>query len=168
MLGAAVRSDSFYSVDDVRELIEGSDLNGLVRRIDGLTSARDWDGIVELRDRCVEAVDRGKQLWGVALFAEYRLALDAPGPLAGKVVKEGAGRFALGPLWEVAASTHQWDDLAPHVDDSQLRTLIAHERLLRGEHTAATEVMMKVSTSTLKRRQSRAWSIIVPKTQVVM
>lgn len=120
-------------MDDLIALIEGSDLAGLVRRIDGLVSAREWDEIVELRDRCIEAVDRGKQLWGVAQFAEYRLALDAPGPYAGQVVKEGAGRFALGPLWEVAASTHPWGDLAPYVEDSRLRTLIAHERILRGE-----------------------------------
>lgn len=124
-------------MEDLSALIEGSDLDGLIRRIDGLSSAREWDGIVDLRDRCIEAVDRGKQLWGVAQFAEYRLALDAPGELAGKVVREGAGRFALGPLWEVAASTHRWDEIAPHVDDSRLRTLIAHERLLRGETVTA-------------------------------
>ncbi len=127
-------------MDDLLELIEGSDLAGLVRRIDGLVSAREWEGIVDLRDRCIEAVDRGKQLWGVAQFAEYRLALDAPGPLAGQVVKEGAGRFALGPLWEVAASTHPWDELAPHVDDDRLRTLIGHERLLRGESVDIGEI----------------------------
>jgi len=120
-------------VSDLTTLIEASDLDGLIRRIDGLVSAREWDDVVELRDRCIEAVDRGKQLWGVAQFAEYRLALDAPGEFAGQVVREGAGRFALGPLWEVAASKHPWDEIAPHVDDSRLRTLIAHERLLRGE-----------------------------------
>ncbi|MCP4309415.1 MAG: hypothetical protein GY788_31990 [bacterium] len=120
-------------MEDLTNLVEGSDLAGLMRRIDGLSSAREWDGIVELRDRCIEAVDRGKQLWGVAQFAEYRLALEAPGPIAGKMVKEGAGRFALGPLWEVAASTHEWEDIAPHVDDARLQTLMAHERVLRGE-----------------------------------
>ena len=127
-------------MDDLTTLVEASDLAGLIRRIDGLVSAREWDGIVELRDRCLDAVDRGKQLWGVAQFAEYRLALDAPGPFAGQVVREGAGRFALGPLWEVAASTHRWDELAPHVADDRLRTLIAHERLLRGEEVAAAEI----------------------------
>ncbi len=127
-------------MEDLTTLIEGSDLAGLIRRIDGLVSAREWDDIVDLRDRCIEAVDRGKQLWGVAQFAEYRLALDAPGPMAGQVVKEGAGRFALGPLWEVAASTHSWDELAPHVADDRLRTLIAHERLLRGEPVAVSEI----------------------------
>lgn len=120
-------------MEDLTDLIEGSDLAGLIRRIDGYSSAREWEGIVELRDRCIEAVERGKQLWGVAQFAEYRLALEAPGPIAGQVVKEGAGRFALGPLWEVAASTHVWAEIAPHIDDARLQTLIAHERILRGE-----------------------------------
>jgi hypothetical protein len=127
-------------VDDLATLVEGSDLDGLIRRIDGLASAREWDGIVELRDRCIEAVDRGKQLWGVAQFAEYRLALDAPGPISGQVIREGAGRFGLGPLWEVAASTHAWAEIAPHVDDSRSRTLIGHERSLRGEAVAVAEI----------------------------
>jgi hypothetical protein len=123
----------FAVVEDFRILIEASDLDGLIRRIDGLVSSRDWSGIVELRDGCLEAVDRGKQLWGVAQFAEYRLALDAPGEFAGAVVREGAGRFALGPLWEVAASTHDWNELEGEVADRRLRTLIAHERVLLGE-----------------------------------
>jgi hypothetical protein len=127
-------------VDDLRTLIEASDLNGLVRRIDGLVSGRDWDDLVELRDACIEAVDRGKQLWGVAQFTEYRLALDAPASYAGRVVKEGAGRFALGPLWEVAASTHSWEDLSGEVGDERLRTLVAYERVLRGETVATSEI----------------------------
>ena len=32
-----------------------------------------------------------------------------PAAFAGPVVVEGAGRFALGPLWEVAAGRHPWD-----------------------------------------------------------
>jgi len=127
-------------VDDVATLIEGSDLDGLLRRIDGLVGNREWAALLDLRDRCLEAVKRGKQLWGVAQFAEYRIALDAPAEHAGRVVKEGAGRFALGPLWEVAASTHSWVDLAPHVADDRLRTLIAHERVLRGESVAMAEI----------------------------
>ncbi len=127
-------------MEDVETLIESSDLDGLIRRIDGLVTARTWDEIVDLRDRCLEAVERGKQLWGVAQFAEYRLALDAPGAVAGQVIREGAGRFALGPLWEVAASTHEWGELAEHVSDDRLRTLIAHERLLRGEAVTGVEI----------------------------
>ncbi|MDJ0924994.1 MAG: hypothetical protein QNJ77_10570 [Acidimicrobiia bacterium] len=127
-------------MSDLGELIEASDLDGLIRRIDGICAARQWDDLVELRDRCLEAVTRGKQLWGVAQFAEYRLALDAPAEFAGRVVREGAGRFALGPLWEVAASTHTWEELSTHIADERLRTLVAHERVLRGETISASVV----------------------------
>lgn len=125
---------------DVSTLIESSDTDGLIRRIDGICGAREWGDLVELRDRCLEAVTRGKQLWGVAQFAEYRLALEAPAPLAGRVVKEGAGRFALGPLWEVAASTHSWNDLDGHIADTRLRTLAGHERALRGDGVSPGDI----------------------------
>ncbi len=115
------------------DLIEGNDLDGLVRFVDGLCAAREWDGVVELRDRCRQAVERGKQLWAAAEFAEYRLALEAPGPLAAAVVVEGAGRFTLGPLWEVAASTHPWAELAPGLGAGPVRAMAAHERVVRGE-----------------------------------
>lgn len=119
--------------DQLRALIEASDLNGLVRFIDRLVDTRDWDGLVSVRDGCVEAVDRGKQVWGAAQFAEYRMALDAPAPVAGGVIVSGAGRFALGPLWEVAASTHAWVELEPHISDPAPRAFAAHERAIRGD-----------------------------------
>ncbi len=121
-------------VDEARltELVESSDLDGLVRFVDGVVATREWDGLRLVRDRCREAVDRGKQVWGAAEFAEYRMALDAPGPHAVEVVRPGAGRFGHGPLWEVAASTHTWADLRG-VTDPALRALIAHERLIRGD-----------------------------------
>ncbi len=127
-------------MEELSALIEASDLNGLIRRIDGLVAESDWDGLVDLRDRCLEAVERGKQLWGVAQFTEYRLALDSPPAYAGPVVKEGSGRFALGPLWEVAASTHAWTDLSADIADKRLRTLAAHERVLRGESILPTDI----------------------------
>ena len=126
--------------DHLIALVESSDLNGLVRYIDQIVAERDWDGLVELRDRCLEATERGKQLWGAAQFAEYRIALDAPGAYAGAVVREGAGRHALGPLWEVAASTHTWDELEAHIGDVRSRTLVAGERAIRGETIADTEI----------------------------
>ena len=49
----------------------------------------------------------------------------------------GAGRFALGPLWEVAASTHTWGELASHVPPGPARALAAHERVVRGEDLEA-------------------------------
>ncbi|MBK9179316.1 MAG: hypothetical protein IPM45_07010 [Acidimicrobiales bacterium] len=113
--------------------VEQGDLDELVRWVDRLCERRDWDALVELRGRCRRALERGKQLWPAASLAEYRLALDAPGPWAASVLVEGTGRFALGPLPEVAASTHRWAELAPHLSPGPLAALTAHERVVRGE-----------------------------------
>ena len=124
---------------NLSEAVERGDLDDLVRLVDGLATSRDWGRIVELRDRCRHAMERGLQLWPAAEYAEYRLALDAPGPFAGPVVVEGAGRFALGPFWEVAASSHVWAELAPHVPAGPARAMAAHERVLRGEDLRADD-----------------------------
>ena len=46
---------------------------------------------------------------------------------------EGAGRFALGPLPEVAASTHEWSDLAASLEPGPWAAEVAAERVVRGE-----------------------------------
>lgn len=126
--------------DTLTSLIESSDLDGLVRYVDGLVTGRDWQGIEVMRDRCREAVKRGKQVWGPAEYAEYRLALDGPAELAVAVLGDGKGRFGPGPLWEVAASRHVWDDLEPLVSVPTLRALIGHERSIRGDDVADTSI----------------------------
>jgi Family of unknown function (DUF6183) len=115
------------------EAIESSDTDELLRIVDGLCSSRSWDDLIELRHRCVEAVGRGKQVWGVEEHIRYRLVLEAPAPIAGPVVAEGQSRFALGPLPEVAASTKPWIDLAPHITPGPERDTVAAERVVRGE-----------------------------------
>jgi hypothetical protein len=115
------------------ELVELGDLDELVRQVDRLAEADDWDGLVDLRDRCRRALERGRQLWPAASLAEYRLALDAPGKWAAAVLEPNAGRFALGPLSEVAASTHTWEELAPRVPATPQAALAAQERVARGE-----------------------------------
>jgi hypothetical protein len=115
------------------ELVERGDLDELTRHVDGLAETRDWDGLVDLRDRCRRALERGKQLWPVAAHVEYRLALEAPGRWAARVLEAGAGQFSFGPLAEVTASTHSWDELAPHVPVTPAAAVAAHERVLRGE-----------------------------------
>jgi hypothetical protein len=115
------------------ELVDLGDLDELLRRIDDLCDDRDWDGLADLRQRCRAAFARGRQLWPAASHAEYRLALQAPGPWAASVVEPGAGQFALGPLSEVAASTHTWEELASHLPASPEAALVAYERVLRGE-----------------------------------
>lgn len=115
------------------EAVEEGKPAKLLKLIDGLSKGRDWEGLVDLKARCRHAVDSGKQLWAVADHIEYRLALEAPGSWAGPMVFEGAGRFTLGPLPEVAASRHTWDELAPHLPQGPPRTVTAYERVVRGE-----------------------------------
>jgi hypothetical protein len=113
--------------------VSDPELEELFRDIDRLASQRDWDGLLALRERARAAFERGKQHWPSAAHAEYRLALEAPGDYAARVIVEGAGRFALGPLSEVAASAHTWAELAPYIADGPLRSITAHERIVRGE-----------------------------------
>lgn len=119
--------------DRAIEAIESSDTDDLLRVIDGYTSVSSWDSLVDLRFRCREAVTRGKQLWGVEEHIRYRLALEAPPSFAGPVITEGAARFALGPLAEVAASTKTWQEMDPHLDAGPERMTYAAERVVRGE-----------------------------------
>ena len=115
------------------EAVEEADPAKLLKLVDGLCKGREWDALVDLKARCRHAVDRGKQLWAIADHIEYRLALEAPGEWAGPMVFEGAGRFTLGPLPEVAASRHTWDELSPYLPDGPARTVTAYERVVRGE-----------------------------------
>lgn len=115
------------------EAIEYSDTDELIRVIDGYCESQSWDELVALRHRCAEAVTRGKQVWGVEEHIRYRLALEAPPEYAGAVVSEGALRFGLGPLPEVAASTKTWVEMEPYLAVGPERTTFAAERVVRGE-----------------------------------
>ena len=119
--------------DAVERAVEANDLDELVRLVNRLVAAEEWDGVVQLRDRCRAALARGKQLWPAASWAEYRLALDAPGTWAATVLVDGTGSFAPGPLPEVAASTHRWEELAPYAPGGPVASMAAHERVVRGE-----------------------------------
>jgi len=86
-----------------------------------------------LREACLAATEEtGRQLWGPARYAAYRTALDAPAATAAAMLEPGVVRFGLGPLTEVIAQNHTFDELAPHLDASQL-PVVAQERVLRGE-----------------------------------
>jgi len=115
------------------EAIESSDTDELLRVVDGYCAARSWEDVIELRSRCAEAVGRGKQVWGVEEHIRYRLALEAPGSIAGPVVSEGQSRFALGPLPEVAASTKTWTELEPYLMSGPEKETVAAERVVRGD-----------------------------------
>lgn len=115
------------------DAIESSDTDELLRVVDGLCETGGWDDLVELKERCREAVGRGKQLWGVEEHIRYRLTLEAPAKWAGRAVSEGEARFALGPLPEVAASTKTWAELEEHIEEGPWKTVAAAERVVRGE-----------------------------------
>ena len=119
--------------DRVSELIEAADMNALLRVVDGLCSTQSWEELIDLADRCEAALERGKQLWPIAAHIDYRIALEAPGEYAADVLESPLGRFALGPLTEVAASTHTWAELSPYVEADHAAAFVAQERVLRGE-----------------------------------
>ncbi len=122
---------------DLTALVDAADPGPLLIAVDGLAASRDWDAMVDLARRCREAVELGRQLWSVAMHVDYRLAWEAPGPYAAAVLRPGADRFTLGPLPEVAASTHAYAELAPHVELDFVRARLAAERALRGEDLRA-------------------------------
>jgi hypothetical protein len=126
--------------DAIGDAIDGNDLDELVRIVDRCCTDHEWDALVSLRDRARRALERGRQMWPAASYAEYRLALDAPAQYAGVALTEDAGRFALGPLAEVAASTHSWAELAPHLQPSPVSALVAHERVVRGDRIDSNTV----------------------------
>ena len=115
------------------ELVQRGDLDQLTRHVNALVADRRWDELVVLGERCRLAFERGKQLWAVAAHIEYRLALEAPGQWAALMLETAPGRFAFGPLPEVAASTHTWAELAPYLHGTPQATMSAHERVMRND-----------------------------------
>ena len=118
------------------ELVDQGDLDELVRHVDRLCATRDWDGLVDLRDRCRAALERGSSSGPSRRWPSTASLSSRPVQWAGPMVVEGAGRLALGPLAEVAASTHRWDDLGAYIPEGPLRAVAAHERVVRGEDLA--------------------------------
>jgi hypothetical protein len=102
---------------DLQALVDAADPAELLAAVDGLCASRDWDALVDLARRCRDAIELGRQLWPVATHIDYRLAREAPPAYAAAVLRPGAGRFALGPLTEVAATAHDWPSLSPHLAD---------------------------------------------------
>jgi hypothetical protein len=121
------------SASELQPLVDTADVPALLRAIDGCCASRSWDAMVDLARRCREAIELGKQLWPVAMHIEYRLAHEAPGPYAASVLRPGVARFALGPLTEVAASTHAWDELVDGLHEEASAAAVAQERVIRGE-----------------------------------
>jgi len=119
--------------DPIGDLIEAQDLNALLRVIDGHCSAGRWEDLLDLAERCEDAVERGKQLWPIAAHVDYRLALEAPGEYAAEALESPLARFHPGPLSEVVASTHTWGEVADLISTPHHAAFVAQERVLRGD-----------------------------------
>lgn len=119
--------------NDLDELIARADLDGLIRLIDTTCTHRDWPHLLSIRDSCRAAVYSGRQLWPAAALADYRLALRAPAQWATEVLRGEASRFTLGPLTEVIAQHHSWDELADQLPYAPQSTFVAYECALRGQ-----------------------------------
>lgn len=115
------------------ELIQRADLDGLVRYVDDACSARDWHHVLRIRNEARAAVKTGRQLWPIATLANYRLALWAPAELAVRALDDTARTFMPGPVSEILAVHHTWDQLHPFLDAGHDRSLVAYERALRGD-----------------------------------
>ena len=101
-------------VSELDRLINGMDHDALIRVVDACCASRDWDELVRVRDKCSFANDAGRQMWPITTLANYRLALHAPPAYAVRGLTERNPAFLFGPLSEVIAQNHTWDELAPH------------------------------------------------------
>lgn len=137
-------SDAESHADANRQLVDRGDLDEILRHIDRLCDERAWDALNDLRGRCLRAFERGHQLWPAASNAEYRIALDGPAELACRIVEDAELGFSLGPLTEVVAQNHPWADLEPHLQADPLRSVVATERVLRGDSVPADHVDTRV------------------------
>jgi hypothetical protein len=113
------------------ELIQRADLDGLVRHVDDACSARDWEHVLRIRNEARAAVKTGRQLWPIATLANYRLALWAPAELAVRALDDTARTFMPGPVSEILAVHHTWEQLQPYLPLDHDRSLVAYERALR-------------------------------------
>lgn len=121
----------------VAALVHRGDLDELVRAVDAAATRGDVDEVVALRRGCLDAVEfSGRQLWGPAAYAAYRLALDAPVELAVEAFLDADDRHMLGPLTEVVAQRHDWAALGDHLPPGPISGTVAVERVVRGEDLA--------------------------------
>lgn len=128
------------SEDRLGWAIDHADVDTLTQAVDGLCHDGRFDEVVALRHRCRAALQRGLQLWPVAAYCDFRLALDAAGSLALTGLGETSERFMLGPIAEVLASTHSFASLSAWLQRTPDASAFAHECVVRGEDLRADEV----------------------------
>ena len=96
-LAIAIRGHSCDRREELERLVDRGDLDALLRLVEHGAAAGDWDGLVALRTACRTARHSGRQLWPAATLAEYRLALEGPGPVCGVDVGRRRRSLRRGP-----------------------------------------------------------------------
>ena len=123
----------------LEHLIQHADLDALVRYVDDTCSSRDWAHLITIRNEARNAVHTGRQLWPIATLANFRLALWAPAEYAARALDDTARTFMPGPVPEIMAVHHSWDDMVTHLEHGHDRGIFAYERALRGDTIASDE-----------------------------
>lgn len=129
---------------DVDLHIDRGDLDAILRSIETICDRQDWVELARVNNRCRRGHERGHQLWPAAMYGEYRLVLGGTPDLAAQVVVESPGVFAVGPLAEVAAHAHLWDDIEPHLPKGAARNQVAAEAVVRGDVIASDSAELEL------------------------
>ncbi|GAA5015678.1 hypothetical protein [Kitasatospora paranensis] len=112
-----------------------------------LAAAGRWAELLGLfrRTRAAAAAARGREAaTGAAGPIGHLIAYGAPPELAARLfdadggpdTAAGATDHDAGPLWEVLAARHSWRRLAPLLEPTPIRRLVAHTRALLGDDLA--------------------------------
>lgn len=119
--------------DEIGILLEKNDLDALVVAAGNLARDRDWETLLSLRRATIHALESGRQLWPVAARIDFLLSLAAPPGEAAAAIASPYSRFAPGPLAEVAAHNHSWEEMRDLIEFPHIAASFAQERVLRGE-----------------------------------
>jgi hypothetical protein len=103
------------------------------RTVDALCAARDWDGLLRLRDQTWSRPGGREPSDDIAALCEYHLCLSAPARIAVAVLQHNTGIASVGPLTEVIAQQHPWAELELYLEHGEAAAFVAQERVLRGE-----------------------------------
>lgn len=121
--------------------VGGNALNALTAE---LSSARDWPGLIDVREELARRAEltstpnQDRCRFGVSVVDD-ELARAAPARYAVRGIERKPSVKRLEDL----AATRTWAELAPFIDDARIRRLIAYERVARGENLSEASFPME-------------------------
>jgi hypothetical protein len=112
-----------------------------LRDVEALVHARQWDGLLALRDKARADPPASGGPISIAAVCDYHLVRCPTEWRAAAVLDDHDDNVALGPLTEVAAQHHTWAELASHLPPGAIKVAFAKERVVRGERIPAPPVV---------------------------